>query len=397
MIASTGTPVLDVRSTARDSARMGPMEQPGVSHEGFVASLRYLDLVLLGAALGLTCFGLLMLFGTVHGSEALRGAVDRQIAWLGVALCGLAMSVVFDYRWLGRIAPAAWAANLGLLAAVLVVGTEVNGSKSWFRVGPVSFQPAETMKIVTVLMIAQWYALRPEGVRRVRDLAVPAALCGVPMALVLLQPDLGTASLFGIIFAATLLWAGVRRRIFVGLVLLGLVTAASAWPVLKDYQKERILTFVDPSRDPQGSGYNVIQSMIAVGNGGLFGQGVGEGTQGVHRYLPEAHTDFIFASTVEQTGLAGATVLVALYGLLFARALKAVHSARDRFGGLMVVGLASIIGGHAFMNMAMNVGLFPVTGLPLPFVSYGGSFLLAMYIVVGLMLNVSMRRFVFNR
>lgn len=391
------TPVLDVRSTARDSARLGPMEQPGVSHEGFFASLRYLDPVLLGAVLGLTCFGLLMLFGTVHGSETLRGAVDRQIAWFGVALCGLACAVVFDYRWLGRVAPAAYVANLGLLAAVLVAGTEVNGSKSWFRFGPVSFQPAETMKIATVLMVAQWYALRPEGVRRLRDLAVPGLLCGVPMAVVLAQPDLGTASLFGIVFLATLLWAGVRRWIVALLVVAGLATAAGAWPLLKDYQKERLMTFVDPSRDPQGSGYNVIQSMVAVGNGGATGRGVGEGTQGAHRYLPEAHTDFIFASTVEQTGVAGALVLLALYGVVFGRALRTVAIARDRFGGLMVVGLASIVGGHAFMNMAMNVGLFPVTGLPLPFVSYGGSFLLSMYIVTGLILNVSMRRFVFNR
>jgi rod shape determining protein RodA len=253
------------------------------------------------------------------------------------------------------------------------------------------------MKVATVLMVAQWYALRPEGVRHLRDLIVPGLLCGVPMLLVLKQPDLGTASLFGVIFIATLFWSGVRPRILLGLFSTGAVGAACMWPLLKGYQKERILTFLDPTRDPQGAGYNVIQSFIAVGSGGADGRGIGAGTQGVYRYLPEAHTDFIFASTVEQTGLIGAGLLLGLYAVIFWRALVAVEVARDRFGGLVVIGLTSILMGHVMLNMSMNIGLFPVTGLPLPFMSYGGSFLLAMYVVVGLILNVSMRRFLFNR
>ncbi len=389
-------PIIDVRTSARDARRSGPMEKPPVSHSGFLESLRYLDLTLICCILTLTGFGLLMLFGTVHRAPMLQGAVDRQIMWFGVALCGLALTLVLDYRWLAKMAPAAWCINLGLLIAVLVIGREINGARSWFRIGPLSFQPAETMKIITVLMVAQWFALRPDGIRRLRDLIVPALLCFVPMLLVLKQPDLGTASLFGVVFIAMVFWAGIRRRILVGLFIAGIFCAASAWPVLKDYQKARILTFVDPGRDPQGAGYNVIQSMIAVGAGGFSGHGIGEGSQGTFRYLPEAHTDFIFASTVEQTGFLGAFVLLTLYGVLIWRASSAMYHARDRFGGLMVAGLTAIIVGHAMLNICMNIGLFPVTGLPLPFMSYGGSFLLSMYVIVGLILNVSMRRFVFN-
>ncbi len=395
-MSALDAPVLDVRTSARDATRSGPMEKPPLSHSGFLESLRYLDLALVCCVLALTAFGLLMIFGTVHRAPMLQGAIDRQIMWFGVALCGLALSLVLDYRWLAKMAPVAWTVNLGLLIAVLVVGREINGAKSWFRIGPLSFQPAETMKIITVLMVAQWFALRPEGVRRLRDLAVPALLCFVPMLLVLRQPDLGTASLFGVIFLTMVFWAGVRRRILVGLFLAGILCAIGTWPVLKDYQKARIMTFVDPGRDPQGAGYNVIQSMIAVGSGGLTGQGIGQGTQGTYRYLPEAHTDFIFASTVEQTGFLGAVVLLGLYGVLVWRSASAVAHARDRFGGLMVAGLVGIVVGHSILNICMNVGLFPVTGLPLPFMSYGGSFLLSMYVITGLILNVGMRRFVFN-
>ncbi len=390
---------MDTRDSLSEdlNVRSQAIEKPARAQSGFLGALRYLDLPLLLGVLGLTCFGLWSLHGTVHLSSYLASAVDRQVTWLGISLCVMALVLVTDYRWLGRVAPVAYILNLGLLVLVLIAGREINGAKSWFRFGPISFQPAETMKVITVIMLAEWYAVRPEGVRSLRDLIAPALLCGVPMALVLKQPDLGTASLFGIIFLTMLYWSGVRRWIFAGLIATGVLCAAGVYPFLKDYQKARIMTFIDPTRDPKGAGYNVLQSMIAVGSGGVTGQGWGEGSQAVHRYLPEAHTDFIFASTVEQTGLAGTVLLLGLYGLVFWRILRSVGQARDRFGGLVIIGLGAILMGHVFMNICMNIGLFPVTGLPLPFMSYGGSFLLAMYVMVGLILNVGMRRFLFNK
>ncbi|MCB2154268.1 rod shape-determining protein RodA [bacterium] len=360
-------------------------------------TLRYLDPWLVLAVAALTGFGLWILFGAVQGTPHLLAAADRQVTWFFISLAAMAAALLVDYQWLKRLAPYAYIANLLLLIVVLFAGRTVNGATSWLRFGPLSFQPSETMKIATVMMLAQWYAHRPGGVQRLRDLAGPALLCGAPALLVLRQPDLGTASLFGILFLAMLFWAGCRRWIFGGLIGGGALVCISLYPFLKTYQKERLLTFIDPFRDPQGAGYNVIQSMIAVGSGGLSGRGWGEGTQAVFHYLPEAHTDFIFASAIEQTGLIGAIVIFGLYGVVFWRMLATVQVARDRFGALLVVGLGAIVMGHVFMNVGMTIGLFPVTGLPLPFLSYGGSFLFAMHVLVGLVLNVSMRRFVFAR
>ncbi|MGF1573949.1 MAG: rod shape-determining protein RodA [Sumerlaeia bacterium] len=372
------------------------LEAPPEAHAGLFKTLGQVDFLLLITVLLLTGIGIWSLYGVAAESAYLRSLADKQVSWVGIALLGLAMAVALDYRWLAKVAPAGYVLNLILLIAVLLIGREINGAKSWFRVGPVSFQPAETMKILTVMMLAQWYAEHPKGVERWGDLLIPGFICGVPASLVILQPDLGTTSLFIAIFFSLAVWGGMSKLIFRSLLGSGALAIVGVYPFLKSYQKERILTFIDPYRDPTGSGYNVIQSMVAVGNGGTWGRGWGEGTQSVYRYLPEAHTDFIFASTIEQLGFVGALVIMGLYGFLFWRILVSVEKARDRFGGLVIVGLGSILLGHIGLNMLMNIGFFPVTGLPLPFLSYGGTFLLSVYILVGLILNVGMRRFVFS-
>lgn len=372
------------------------LEAPPEAHAGLFKTLGQVDFFLLFAVLCLTGIGIWSLYGVASESDYLRGLADKQVSWVGIALLGLATAVALDYRWLAKIAPAAYLFNLVLLVAVLVIGREINGAKSWFRLGPVSFQPAETMKILTVMMLAQWYAEHPKGIERWADLLIPGLLCGVPAGLVILQPDLGTTSLFIAIFFSLAVWGGMNKAIFRSLIGAGIAGLVCIYPFLKSYQKERILTFLDPYRDPTGSGYNVIQSIVAVGNGGTWGQGWGQGTQSVYRYLPEAHTDFIFASTIEQLGFVGAVGILFLYGFLFWRILVAVEKARDRFGGLVIVGLGAILLGHIGLNMLMNLGFFPVTGLPLPFLSYGGTFLLSVYILIGLILNVGMRRFVFS-
>ncbi|MBI5153925.1 rod shape-determining protein RodA [Candidatus Poribacteria bacterium] len=381
----------------RPAGRLERMDSRASRPAAVLQAMRHLDLPLLSAAIGLACLGMLALAGSAPGSAVMIAAVDRQVVWLGISLVMLSFMLVIDYHWLGKVAPVAYIANLVLLVLVLVMGTRVNGASSWFRLGPAGFQPAETMKIITVVMLANWLALRPEGIRRWRDLAGPVLLCAAPVLLILRQPDLGTASLFGVIFVAMIFWAGTRPRILVTLLVGAALTASCAYPFLKTYQKERILTFLDPSRDPQGAGYNVIQSMIAVGSGGLAGRGFGEGTQSVHRYLPEAHTDFIFASAVEQTGLLGAVVILSLFAVVFWRLLRTVGMARDRFGGLMVIGLGGLLAAHVILNIGMTIGLLPVMGVPLPFMSYGGSFLVTTFAIVGLALNVSMRRWVFGQ
>lgn len=361
------------------------------------SALKYIDPILIGSIVTLTVFGLWMLYGTVQGSPFLLALADRQVTWFGLSLAAFATVLLVDYRWLGKIAALGYTINLGLLVAVLFIGTTVNGATCWIRVGPVNFQPSETMKLFTVLVIAQWFAGRPEGVQHFRDLIVPGILAAIPFLLIMKQPDLGTGLLFFFMAGAMVYWAGVRFRIAATVVTTGLVCCLSAFPFLHNYQKERVLNFLDPSRDPLGTGYNVIQSLIAVGNGGIAGQGWGAGSQAVHRYLPEAHTDFIYASAVEQTGLLGGLAILFLYGVIMWRVLHGIRVARDRFGGLVIVGLGALLVGHIWINIGMNIGLMPVTGLPLPFISYGGSFLVSSYILAGLILSISMRRFVFSK
>lgn len=361
-----------------------------------INSLHLLDGWLLAGTLALGTAGLWLLMGTVQGSPFLVEATQRQMAWFGVGLCGLAAMLLIDYRLIGRWAPLFYVVNLGVLASLLLLGSEVKGATSWIRLGPVSFQPSEPMKILTAMMLAQWFATRPEGVRSLRDLVMPALIAGAPSALILMQNDLGSASLFVCLFAGVVFFAGIRTRLAVGLVVASLLLAGGALPFLKPHQRERLMVFIDASRDLSGSGYNVRQSIIAVGSGGVLGHGWGEGTQAVHRYLPEAHTDFIFAASIEQVGLLGGLGLIALYGLVLWRMLAIAGGTRDCFGGLLVAGLASVFLGHVTINIGMNIGLLPVTGLPLPFLSYGGSFLLATWVTIGLVLNVGLRKTLFG-
>lgn len=355
-----------------------------------------LDWVLLLAAVVLAAFGWLALRGGAEGNAVLMAAANRQLLWLSLA-GGIVLVLQFtDYQRIGRAIPLLYVANVALLLAVLFLGSRVKGTRGWFDLGPFRFQPSETMKIVTALALAQWLALRPEGLSRVRELFPAFALVGLPMGLVLLQPDAGTAMVFGVLMMGMLFWAGVPRRILLGMLLAGAVLGAGTLPFLKRYQRERILVFLDPERDPKGAGYNVMQSKIAVGAGGIAGRGLGEGTQSRLGFLPEHHTDFIFASLAEQFGLAGAGLVIALYLLIASRFLHAIGEARDRFGALLVAGLATVFMFHAFFNIAMTLGLVPVTGIPLPLMSYGGSFMLSTGLSLGLVANVYSRRFLFS-
>lgn len=359
--------------------------------------LRNLDYLLVALVLGMSLFGIYSLAGAVNGVPGLASAADRQLAWFWIALAVMMVATLVDYRWINRAAVAMYLFNIVMLVAVLVIGSRINGARSWLSLGPLNFQPSETMKIATALVCAQWLSLRPEDLRSWKGIIVPGLICGFPAMLILMQPDLGTASLFFLIFLATTIIAGASKRRIGLIILAALIGMASAYPFLKTYQKNRIMVFLNPEADPTGAGYNVIQSKIAIGNGGLLGRGWGEGTQGVHRFLPEHHTDFIFASTVEQFGLLGGLLVLAGFLAIVWRMLVAMDRAKDRFGGIVVAGLAAVFCGHVVQNVSMTMGLVPVTGIPLPFLSYGGSFLVSVFLMFGLVLNVSSRRFTFIR
>lgn len=356
-----------------------------------------LDYVFLLAVLAVTAGGLMVLYGGTHSIPILAASAAKQGVFWGIAVAAMIGTVMVDYRWLNRAAVGLYLLNMVALLFVLVGGSKINGARSWIDFGPVNWQPSETMKVATALVCAQYLALNPDRLKGFTGLIVPGLICGVPALLILAQPDLGTSAIFFLMFLTMMWMAGASRRWLGIIVLSALVGMGSVYPLLKPYQKARIHVFLNPESDPAGKGYNVIQSKIAIGSGGVFGKGWGEGTQCTQRFLPEHHTDFIFASTVEQFGVVGGLLLMAGFAVILLRMVRTMDRAKDRFGGLVAAGLIAIFLTHIVLNVGMTMGLVPVTGIPLPLVSYGGSFLVTTYVMFGILLNVGSRRFTFIR
>jgi rod shape determining protein RodA len=348
---------------------------------------------LLVAAALLAALGL----ATVASATSERGEdlLSRQALWVTLGVLALVVVLTVDYHVLMDLATALYAVGLVALVLVLVLGEERGGARSWLGIGSLGGQPSEYMKLATALAAARYLALSNRPSLGLAQVAVAVAIAAPPMVLVALEPDLGGAAMFVPGVVGMLLVAGVRWRILVGVGAVGLALAAGLFFFgIQDYQRQRILTFVQPGSDPLGAGYHVHQSKIAVGSGQLVGRGYMQGTQSQLRFLPERHTDFIFAVLAEEWGFVGVVTALALYALYFASATKVAVRARDRAGVLLVVGLLAGLAAHVLYNTAMVVGLLPITGVPLPFLSYGGSFTLANFLSTGLILGVDLRRHV---
>jgi rod shape determining protein RodA len=354
--------------------------------------LQNVDWPLLGATVGLVVLSASTL-ATLHVGRAGGGVALRQLAWFGVGILALLAVASIDYRRLVQLAPLLYVAGLAALVAVFVAGRTVSGARRWLLVGPVSVQPSELFKICFVLM-AVWLVTsrwaQPVGKAA---LALAAPMLVVPMVLIVKQPDLGTALLLLPVLIALLVAAGMRLRLLGGLVLAGLAATPLAWFVLKDYQRERILVFLDPLRDPLGSAYNVIQAKIAIGSGQLLGKGVAGATQSRLAFLPERHTDFIFAVFAETWGFVGCLVLLTCYALLLLRGFDIAASTREPVGRLVALGVTSLVATQVLVNVGMVTGLLPVVGIPLPLMSYGGSSMVVSMMALGLLLSVRMRQF----
>lgn len=324
------------------------------------------------------------------------GLPSRQSVWFGLGIIAMVIGLAFDYHYIDRLAYPFYGAMLLLLILVLFIGHSGGGSQRWINLGFFRLQPSEPAKLAIVLLMAK-YLQNDEPPRgfRLRDFWVPFALVAPLILLTLVQPDLGTAIILGIVFLSMLLMGGLRPRSFLCLVGAGLALLPIGWHFLKTYQRQRILTFLDPDRDPLGAGYHVIQSKIAIGSGRLFGRGYMDGTQNRLDFLPAQHTDFIFAVFSEEWGFVGCLVLLLLYLAFVVYSLRLIERAKDRFGGLLVFGMTAIFFWHVVINVAMVAGLMPVVGVPLPMVSYGGSSLASMMFALGVMINVSMRRYTF--
>jgi rod shape determining protein RodA len=349
--------------------------------------LLHFDWVLLGLAALLLGAGLLTL-----GSLVPR-LLMRQLVWLGIGLAGMLVLISIDYRVLARWAAVGYVAGLGLLGVVLFAGRTAQGARRWLAVGPLTLQPSELFKLVLIVTVAQLLASRDEQRPGWDRVVLPLCLVAPAFLLIVKQPDLGTALVLLPVVAALLFVGGARWRHLAILGAMGLAALPAFWLVLRDYQRERLLVYLDPFRDPLGSAWNVIQAKITIGSGQLAGKGLFGGTQSRLAFLPERHTDFIFAAFAESWGFLGAVALLAVYGLLALRGLEVAATARDSLGGLVATGATVLLVSQALVNLGMVTGLLPVVGIPLPMVSYGGSSLLTALGAVALIENVRMRRF----
>jgi rod shape determining protein RodA len=354
--------------------------------------LRNIDILLLLSTLGLIGFGLVMVYSSTHVSTRPFLYLRSQALHLAVGLIVGGVILAVDYRALASSARVLYVVNLLLLGAVLVIGRTSLGAQRWISLGPLGqFQPSEIAKLVIVITLAKHLTDRPGPYQSVWDLVPFLGHVAVPMLLIFKQPDLGTALVYGAIFIGMLYASGARRRDLATLGAGGVLLIPILWRFLKEYQRRRLLAFVHPSLDPLGSGYGIIQSKIAVGSGLTWGKGLFAGTQGVLRFVPEHHTDFIFSVIGEELGFVGAMVLLGLFLLWVYRGLRIAAVARDRFGALAAVGIVSMVSFHVFVNIGMTVGIMPITGIPLPFISYGGSALMTMVWATALLVNIGMR------
>jgi len=354
------------------------------------------DWVLLLTVGLLTTIGIFNLYSATSSLEMATPVYLKQIYWFGLGL-SLALAVcLFDYRHLEHLAPVLYGLAILLLVFVLLFGKTTMGATRWIDLGIFNLQPSEVMKIVLIIFMARYFSEHGhlQG-HTLGDLLVPFAIIGLPVGLVVVEPDLGTSMMLIFIAGTMILFAGLKRSTLTALSVFGVAGASAGWFFLHDYQKERIRTFLDPERDPLGSGYHIIQSKIAVGSGGFFGQGFMKGTQSQLSFLPERHTDFAFSVFAEEWGFTGCLVLLLLYLFLMIWGIYIARRSSDRFGTYLSVGVVAMLFWHIVVNLGMVIGLMPVVGVPLPLFSYGGTSMVTTMLGVGLLLNVSMRRFMF--
>ena len=356
----------------------------------------YFDWVLLGLTALLAVIGLVALYSAVTAGTPTPQKVlyTKQWIWFGVGLAVMVGTFLVDYKILERWTPVIYVACVFLLLCVMGFGKYVGGSKRWLVLGPMSLQPSELAKIAVIMILARYYSkiVNPRGLT-LRELIHPIVLTLIPFLLIVQQPDLGTAMLLALIAVSMTVYVKIERRSFTIIIAMFTVAIPLVWHLLKGYQKQRILTFLDPDRDPLGAGYHVIQSKIAIGSGMISGKGFLKGTQNALSFLPEQHTDFIFSVLAEEWGFMGSVVLMLVFLILIVWGLNIAQKCRDPFGIILTVGVTAMIFWQVFINIGMVMGLMPVVGVPLPFISYGGSSALTMMFCVGLLMNVSMRRF----
>ena len=376
---------------------------PGTTRAGSMrrnpaAPWRHVDLLLLGSVGLIAIIGTLMVFSSTRGSDpdaANTAVLERHLVFIAAGATVMALTTMADYRRFRDWAPIFYAIVCGLLLGVISpFGTEVNGAQAWFQVGPFQLQPSEFSKIAVIVGLASLGAHFGNDID-VRRLAVLLAVPGIPLTLIMLQPDPGTAMVFVAITMGVLVVTGVRAKHIAALTLVGLtaVVGLLSSGLLEDYQKDRLTVFLNPNAGLQAEAYNLNQSKIAIGSGGVLGKGLFNGTQTQLDIVPEQHTDFIFTAVGEELGFIGAATLLVLFAIVVWRIWRIAQLSRDQFGVLLCVGVLSMVVFQIFQNAGMTMGIMPITGIPLPLVSYGGSSTIALFAGLGLVQSVHMRRF----
>jgi rod shape determining protein RodA len=359
-------------------------------------SFRDFDWPLLGMVLLLCIISVLEIYSaTLHTKYV--GFHTKQIFWIVGGLAAMFLFAKIDYHKMIDFAPWAYGVCIVSLLAVLAVGHKALGAKRWIKVGPLQFQPSEWVKLVLILMMARYFANLGGRSLTWKDIFKAFALVGVPMLLVLKQPDLGTTLTYAPILIAGFFLGGINLRQALILGTCGLALVAGVWTsgkMLKPYQKARLTSFVNPDNDPRGSGYQTKQSLIAIGSGGIWGKGAAKGTQTQGDFLPIPHADFIFAAFGEEHGFVGALFVLLLYFFILMRLIQNAQTAADLSGSLLIMGVVAVLTFEIAVNVGMVIGFMPVTGIPLPLMSYGGSSVLFTFLALGAAMNVRMRRFV---
>ncbi|MBU3949138.1 MAG: rod shape-determining protein RodA [Proteobacteria bacterium] len=357
------------------------------------------DWKLLGLTLILSLVGAMTLYSAVtSGKSTIHDVLFyKQIIWYTVGIVLMIFSFLFNYKAIDRWAFIIYGFCVLLLLLVLFFGKYAGGSRRWLIIGPITFQPSEFAKLAVIFVLARYYSktASTNGLC-LSELIVPVILCMIPFVLIVLQPDLGTAMLILLIAASMSLFVKIEKKAFVFIIASISVAIPTIWFFLRDYQKKRIITFLNPEHDPLGAGYHIIQSKIAIGSGMISGKGFLKGTQSALSFLPEQQTDFIFSVFAEEWGFIGCLILLLVFFMFIARCLKISYGSRNPFGAILSFGITAMILWHIVVNMGMAMGLMPVVGVTLPFISYGGSSIIIILTSIGIMLNISMRRFLFD-
>lgn len=360
---------------------------------------QYFDWTLLALVLIICAIGIVNVYSAGFSiAERQIPLYLKQIQWLMIGLFFMTLVFLIDYRVISEGAYIIYGISVALLIVVFLYGFATHGSQRWISLGGFSFQPSELMKLTTILALARYFDdHKSNEPYTLKEIFVPFSMVIVPFLLVLKQPDLGTALIIMIIFVSIVFFIGVDWK-SVAIAATGcLMLMPLGWFFLKDYQKDRLITFLNPENDPLGAGYHILQSIIAIGSGGIFGKGFLKGSQTQLNFLPEQQTDFVFSVFAEEWGFAGTLIVVILFMSLIFWGLKITLHSRDLLGTLIAFGITALISWEVFINIGMVLGILPVVGIPLPFLSYGGSAMIVLMTATGLLMNVSVRRFILQR